>query len=310
MIEYDYEEQFKEALSKIDDNNLKKKLVAIKKLVVERLNLENEFKREHNALEYKYEQQYIPIYEERKKIISGEKTPNIEDIKDKLEEIGVKEEDLAEQKEKGIPKFWLKCIENTSEIETLNDKDKKILEFLTDISYTVKENGDFTLIFTFDENEYFTPNVLEKEFILDKEFEIKEIKSTEIIWKDDEHNPTIELKKKKLKNKKTKEIKTVVKKETVPSFFGSFKNYEKKDDDKKDEKDESDDEESEEDDYDNIEDQYDIGLQFKDEIIPFAIEYYLGIVDDDDEDFDDEEEEEEEEESSEEQKHKKSKRKH
>ena len=46
MIEYDYEKQFKEALDKLTDNNLKKKLVAIKKLVVERLNLENEFKKE------------------------------------------------------------------------------------------------------------------------------------------------------------------------------------------------------------------------------------------------------------------------
>ena len=48
MIEYDYEKQFKEALDKLTDNNLKKKLVAIKKLVVERLNLENEFKKELN----------------------------------------------------------------------------------------------------------------------------------------------------------------------------------------------------------------------------------------------------------------------
>ena len=57
-MKYDYEDQFVEALKGITDNNLKKKLVAIKKLVCERMSLEKDFKREHNKLEYKYEQLY------------------------------------------------------------------------------------------------------------------------------------------------------------------------------------------------------------------------------------------------------------
>ena len=44
-----------------------------------------------------------------------------------------------------------------------------------------------------------------------------------------------------------------------------------------------------------IEDEYDLALQFKEEIIPYAIEYYLGIADDED-DLGPEDEEEEEEE--------------
>ena len=68
-MKYDYEEQFTDALKKINDNNLKKKLVAIKKLVCERMKLENDFKKEHNKLEAKYEKLYQPIYEKRKNII-------------------------------------------------------------------------------------------------------------------------------------------------------------------------------------------------------------------------------------------------
>ena len=68
-MKYDYEEQFVEALKGITDNNLKKKLVAIKKLVCERMALEKEFKKEHNKLQYKYEELYKPFYERRQKII-------------------------------------------------------------------------------------------------------------------------------------------------------------------------------------------------------------------------------------------------
>lgn len=304
MIEYDYEKQFKEALEKITDNNLKKKLVAIKKLVVERLNLENQFKKEHNALEHKYEQTYKPIYEKRKAIIQGTALPNIEEIKDKLTELGIKEEELAEQKEKGIPEFWKKCIVNTPDFKVCSDKDKKILEKLIDISYTTEENGNFTLFFTFEPNDYFTPEVLTKEFILDKDFEIKEIKSTKIEWKSDEVNPTIEIKKKKMKNKKTKEIKTVTKKEEVDSFFSSFKDFIKKEEneEEKDKDDDSDSDESKDDDY-NIEDEYDLGLQLKEDIIPYAIEYYLGVVEDEEEFEEEEEDEEFEEEEEEEDRH-------
>jgi hypothetical protein len=60
---YDYEESFVEALKEVPTNSLKQKLVAIKNIVVKRLQLEKEFKALHNKLEHKYEQMYKPIYE-------------------------------------------------------------------------------------------------------------------------------------------------------------------------------------------------------------------------------------------------------
>jgi nucleosome assembly protein 1-like 1 len=290
-IPYDYEDQFKEALEKITDQNLKKKLVAIKKLVVKRLNLENEFKRENNKLEYEYEQKYKPLYEQRRKIVSGEEKPKKEEILNKLNLVGLKEEDLdKEEKEKGIPDFWLKCIENAHDIKDLNEKDKKILKHLKDVKSEIQENGDFKLIFVFEPNDYFSQTELVKEYKLDEEFEIKTVTSTQIDWKDDDKNPTIEIKKKKLKNKKNGQIKIVNKKTEVPSFFSGFKNFEKKD--KKKIEQNEDEEEAEEDEFD-IEDEYDFGTLFKDEIIPFAIEYYLNVVEDDNDEEEDEDFEEE-----------------
>ena len=177
-MKYDYEDQFVEALKGITDNNLKKKLVAIKKLVCERMSLEKDFKREHNKLEYKYEQLYKPFYERRQKIIEGEEKPDIDQIKDKLAELKIDEEQAKAEKEneKGIPEFWYKCLENCQDI-MINDKDKNILKKLKLIKCTPEENGNFTLEFFFEPNEYFTNEVLKREYILDEDYDIKEIKS-------------------------------------------------------------------------------------------------------------------------------------
>lgn len=50
-------------MKEVPSNSLKQKLVAIKNIVVKRLQLEKEFKALHNKLEHKYEQLYKPIYE-------------------------------------------------------------------------------------------------------------------------------------------------------------------------------------------------------------------------------------------------------
>jgi nucleosome assembly protein 1-like 1 len=300
-MKYDYEDQFVEALKGITDNNLKKKLVAIKKLVCERMSLEKDFKREHNKLEYKYEQLYKPFYERRQKIIEGEEKPDIDQIKDKLAELKIDEEQAKAEKEneKGIPEFWYKCLENCQDI-MINDKDKNILKKLKLIKCTPEENGNFALEFFFEPNDYFTNEVLKREFILDEDYDIKEIKSDEIQWKSDEVNPTIEIKQKKVKNKRTKQIKTVQKKEKIPSFFSSFRNFVKKEGDKPKDDDKDEDDDEDEGDEMTIEDEYDQALQFKEEIIPYAIEYYLGIADDEEDDLGGEEDEEEEEEEEEE----------
>ena len=297
-MKYDYEEQFTDALKSITDNNLKKKLVVIKKLVCERMSLEKDFKKEHNKLDYKYEQLYKPFYERRQKIIEGEEKPDFEKIREKLAELKINEEEAKKEKEdeKGIPEFWYKVLLNNQDI-MLNERDKEVLKKLKLIKCTPEENGNFSLEFFFEPNDYFTNEVLKREFILDEDCDIKEIKSDEIQWKSDAMNTTIEIKQKKVKNKRTKQVKTITKKEKIPSFFSSFKHFEKKEGENKEEKDEED--EDEEGEELTIDDEYDMALQYKEEIIPYAIEYYLGIADDG-EDLPEEDEEDEEEEEPEE----------
>ena len=301
-MKYDYEEQFTDALKSITDNNLKKKLVAIKKLVCERMSLEKDFKKEHNKLDYKYEQLYKPFYERRQKIIEGEEKPDFEKIREKLAELKINEEEAKKEKEdeKGIPEFWYKVLLNNQDI-MLNERDKEVLKKLKLIKCTPEENGNFSLEFFFEPNDYFTNEVLKREFILDEDCDIKEIKSDEIQWKSDAMNTTIEIKQKKVKNKRTKQVKTITKKEKIPSFFSSFKHFEKKEGENKEEKDEED--EDEEGEELTIDDEYDMALQYKEEIIPYAIEYYLGIADDGD-DLPEEDEEDEEEEPEEKPKYK------
>ena len=63
------------------------------------------------------------------------------------------------------------------------------------------------------------------QYILDEDYDIKEIKSDEINWKSDEVNPTIEIKQKKVKNKRTNKVKTITKQEKVPSVMAVEKDH-------------------------------------------------------------------------------------
>ncbi len=96
-----------------------------------------------------------------------------------------------------------------------------------------------------------------------------------------------------------KEVKIVTKVEEVPSFFNFFKSYDISNVDK-DKKEDDDEEEEEEDEMDIIEEEYDLGLFIKEELIPYAIEYYLGIIKDEGEDMEDMEDLEDEDDESEE----------
>jgi hypothetical protein len=199
--DYDYEEKFQESLSKMTSNSLKQKLVAIKNLVVKRLNLEKEFKGLQYKLDAKYEELYKPFYVKRSKIIEGSQEVSVDDIKTQLEKLTLKEANPTNS-ETGIPSFWVTAIKHTAQFgQDVNEKDEKVLSFLKDITCDLKENGSFTLNFCFNENPYFDQSVITREYILDSEkFLINKINSTKIEWKSDDLNPTVEKKKKKIKS--------------------------------------------------------------------------------------------------------------
>jgi nucleosome assembly protein 1-like 1 len=277
MADYDYEENFQEELKKITDNGLKHRLVGIKSLIVKRLALEKEFKALHNQLEAKYEALYRPLYEKRSKIIEGTASVQVEEIKEQLEKLSL-DKSAPTESEKGIPDFWLKCLQNSSQFGSqINKNDTKVLSHLKDITSEMKETGSFTVNFYFNANPYFDNEVLTREFIVDSDKQtITKIVSTKINWKSEEVNPTVEKKTKKIKNKKKGDTKTVTKYEEVDSFFHFFKDY---DINNKKEQDDDEDEEGEDmNEEEIIEEEHDLGLFIKEELIPYAIEYYLGVA--------------------------------
>jgi len=299
--DYSEEKAFQEELQKITDENIKSKLNQIKALVVKRLNLEKEFRSEQSKLEAKYEEEYAPLYLERAEIINGSKKILSEEVKDVLKGVNLP---ISPEVENGIPDYWLTCLKNSSQFcEMINEKDENILKHLTNINLSFKPNGDFTLIFHFSQNQFFKHETLYRNFILDEKLTIKKIESSKIEWNSEELNPTVAKKKKKLKNKnKPSEVKTIVKVEEVPSFFNFFKDYTAPENHTSHHVHKKSDDDCEEDIDENefIDEEYELGIFFKDELIPYSLEYYLDLVDEEDDEEEEEDDDDEEDEDDEE----------
>ena len=143
---------------------------------------------------------------------------------------------------------------------------------LYEISCDFKQNGNFTLSFFFNQNIYFFNEELTKEFIVDSKNKIKKIISSDINWKHDDLKPFDHLTKKQINIIGTNTKQSILKKEEQTSFFYFFKNYTKEINVET---------ENFEENEDNIyiEEEYDIGLFIKDELIPYSLEYYINLND-------------------------------
>jgi nucleosome assembly protein 1-like 1 len=113
---------------------------------------------------------------------------------------------------------------------------------------------------------------LTKSYHVTKELLLDRIESSQINWKEGK-NYTEKKVTKTLKNKKTGEKKTEEKSENVPSFFNFFTNLRLPtiDEIKKI------DFETEKELGGHLDTEYEIGLEFVEEIIPHALEYFIGV---------------------------------
>ena len=185
-LNYDQEKEF---FQRIENPNLqpyRDKLIEIKELIIKRISLEKYLSQELKNLDKKYDDIYLPFYEDRKKIINGEKevkyVPNETDVKLYLENPNP----IVE--EKGIPNYWLRTIRNTKEFyEKINDTDREILKSLQDIRSVNRDDGDFSITFYFGENKYFTNPTLTIDYIVQGNLHCKEIIATVINWKDSKY---------------------------------------------------------------------------------------------------------------------------
>jgi nucleosome assembly protein 1-like 1 len=136
----------------------------------------------------------------------------------------------------------------------------------------------FDLSFQFEKNDYFTNEVLKKTFVMSKQNVIEKCDGTEIGWKEG-RDVTKKKIKKKSKNKKAGAAnKTVTKTVEQESFFNFFKTLNMPDEKEL----EGVGEEEEKDLGEKMDADFDLGNDFKDQLIPLALEYYMEVIDEED----------------------------
>lgn len=120
-----------------------------------------------------------------------------------------------------IDGYWSKCLSGSGMIkETMGKDDETLLKSIDNI-FVVDEEGtdNFTIHFTFAENEIIKNKELTKKFVLVDSAPVKS-ESTPIEWVT--RNLTLKEVKKKQKNKKTGQQRVVTKTVKAKSFFNFF----------------------------------------------------------------------------------------
>ena len=158
----------------------------------------------------------------------------------------------------------------------IQSKDEDLLRHLIDIEYVKPEStNDFVLKFHFSANPYMQNTVITKRYVMGDPDTCTKIECTKVRWKANmnllEVDPT--------KNSTGKGKKKKKKEQSTESFFWFFtEKQEVKGDPNEDDLDDEDEER-----LDAIEDDYTQAVDFRDELIPLALEYYLNIVEEENE---------------------------
>jgi len=188
---------------------------------------------------------------------------------------------------KGVCDFWIKAFVNHPLGEMITEKDRPILGYLLNVELDLhpEDKGDgFDLIFRFSENSYFDGTVIKKEMYKKDGHPVKTV-SPEIKWKDG-CNPT---KKKQKKKKKGKKVTVETQCESFFNIFESINPDEKTENDKKKDDGESDGDFEEDEAAIKLQENFDVAEQIKDDLVPLALEYYLGVIENEEEDEEGEE---------------------
>jgi len=256
---------------------------------------------EYRKLELKYEKLYAEVYAKRAKIINADADAVSPDLITKFEE---RQKELLDDKyatlevpfcdvkpiantPAGVSGFWIKALVAHKEIAMMiSEKDRPILNYLQDVKLDLHEFPEYgyTLTFVFEKNSYFKQTELKKSFKMTQPNVIEECVGTTIEWM-----PGCDVTHEKKKKGKGKNKKTVVVK--VDSFFNFFESIEISKPSEKEEA-EGDDDEEGDDKAEQMDADFELGNTIKDDLVPLALEYYLGVIeqpeDDDDDDSGDE----------------------
>ena len=202
------------------NDNIKTKLLTLANIHLDYKKLENDkYGQEFDTLQDKYDKQYQDIYDKIDEIVKSKE--KIQLTQEEMDKYGITDEGEARE----IEDYWQKVILN-SRYFTINDKDKTIIKYIKRVNMVkFPENvNNFRVDFIFQPNEFFTPEVLSKTYEYDKDGVLKKTIGTNIEWKSQEKNPTVDKVRKKIK--KGKKFIHEEKEEKVDSFFSFFSQVE------------------------------------------------------------------------------------
>ncbi|CAD6578077.1 MAG: hypothetical protein TREMPRED_002096 [Tremellales sp. Tagirdzhanova-0007] len=303
---------------------VKRRIDGLKGIQVEHSKIESEFQMAILELEKKFLSKYSPLYDRRLAIIQGKEEPteveieagqnaDSDDEEDDEEAHGARITEVKDDKPEGedekvngVPEFWLTALRNHAPIsDTITDRDEEVLKLLTDIrlSYLEESQPGFKLHFTFSPNDYFNDTELTKTYFYQEkvgyggDFVYDKAIGHTMKWKEDK-DLTTKVEIKKQRNKTSGRTRVVRKVVPTDSFFNFFKPPQPPNPETL-ETDDIDEDELEELDA-RLETDYQIGEDFKEKIIPRAVDYFTGKALRYEEEYDEADEFDEEENSDEE----------
>jgi len=295
-----YEKEIVDAIKKLPLEQ-RFQAIALNHYTLIKKHLEGGLDEEIDVIIQKYNKLQKPLIDRGNEIISGEKAPTEEEIQEVKQYLSDEEKgNLAGHlTAEPLPEYWFKVLTKCGRLsQDIFEPDHPLLKKITKIDHIPEENSEnFEIRFYFAPNEYFENDVLKVKFIMVEDGEPGKTEGTEIKWKEGKDFTKKKVSKKQ-KNKKTGKTRTVEKVVDADSFFNTFKTIEPER-----ENGEGGDEEDE-----NVERlgiNFEIATVLQEEIVPYHLEYYLGLRkgedygwpqggegDDDDEGSDDDEPEE------------------
>jgi len=275
------EAEISKALKEVKPVSDKIRCMILNTYLQEDKQLNVELEAELALINLKYRKLAKPIIDRSNDIIAG-KVPNEEELKHihqymSADEVQKKDESFANIKP--IENYWLKVMKGSMVFKQfVQERDEEALKSLKLIAFSPSEDPEnphnFTLTFTFGPNDFFDNQVLTKSFLMKEEKECQKTIGSDINWKEGK-NLTKKQVTKKQKNKKTGKTRTITKEVDCESFFSFFKTVEASN---KKPHEHHDDEECSEDEHgDELLDHTDFGTTMIDEILPYHLEYYLGV---------------------------------
>ena len=186
-------DDIKNKINKISSSSLKAKLIELNSITnILLYDKEDKFHNEYKQIRGNYEINSFNVYNKISDIIQGKLDPDKILTEEDYNKYSINKD--SEKSEinlnyKEIKDFWLTALKNCDYFN-INKNEEKILHFLKDIKIELHENKiDLTLIYFFEQNEFFKNNIIKKHYFYNSSNEkLEKSEFDEIIWNQNYQN--------------------------------------------------------------------------------------------------------------------------